>query len=339
MAKQSRHCYEATGSACSASDPAVTRALDRLEKKVLAACPDDATVRATGYGPLMTPATLVAQLEESCTGNAASLAARAFGGPHAASLAAAAPSERTCLLKAHKHTARLLGREFRRRSSCINRVRKGGQCDLIALDGKIAAEAARTTQKISAACKDVVLRDLVALDPNQLVARTQAQARCAVAEGHPSTQPLSLDCGPRPQVSVPPRGQAVQIVLDEATWGTRCALGDPYALWIRLAPDGFPVENIVFHLSGGGFCLTEPDCLATDPKFWFATDDAFPQGGWFDTSRADNPFKDWTLVYLPYCTQDGHTGGGKTSVFSAGTVDRYGGINARTALGYVRDVL
>ena len=45
------------------------------------------------------------------------------------------------------------------------------------------------------------------------------------------------------------------------------------------------------------------------------------------------------MVYLPYCTQDVHIGGGKESVFPSGTVYRYGAINARAAIRYVRDVV
>ena len=27
-------------------------------------------------------------------------------------------------------------------------------------------------------------------------------------------------------------------------------------------------------------------------------------GGFLDTANPDNPFKDWTIVYVPYCTGD-----------------------------------
>jgi hypothetical protein len=54
---------------------------------------------------------------------------------------------------------------------------------------------------------------------------------------------------------------------------------------------------------------------------------------------ATNPFQNWTKVFLPYCTQDLHIGGGVTNAFPEITVERYGAVNARTALSYVRDVL
>jgi hypothetical protein len=52
-----------------------------------------------------------------------------------------------------------------------------------------------------------------------------------------------------------------------------------------------------------------------------------------------NPFGTWTKVYLPYCTQDVFAGGGVTNVFPAVTVHRFGAVNTRAALRYVRDVL
>ena len=42
---------------------------------------------------------------------------------------------------------------------------------------------------------------------------------------------------------------------------------------------------------------------------------------------------------LPYCTQDIHFGGGGTSVFPSITVHRFGGLNVRASLQYLRDVL
>src|SRR4030095_3540453 len=45
------------------------------------------------------------------------------------------------------------------------------------------------------------------------------------------------------------------------------------------------------------------------------------------------------MVSLLYCTQDLHIGGGITDVFPSVTVHRFGAINVRAALGYVRDIL
>ena len=57
------------------------------------------------------------------------------------------------------------------------------------------------------------------------------------------------------------------------------------------------------------------------------------------TDPTINPFSDWTMIFLPYCTQDVHIGGGRQSIFSTITVNRYGAVNVRAALRYLRDVL
>ena len=50
------------------------------------------------------------------------------------------------------------------------------------------------------------------------------------------------------------------IVLDGEKWGTMCGDGTDYAIHIRLAPDGYPVDNVLVALEGGGVCLFEDDC-------------------------------------------------------------------------------
>jgi len=45
------------------------------------------------------------------------------------------------------------------------------------------------------------------------------------------------------------------------------------------------------------------------------------------------------MVFLPYCTQDAHIGGGIADVFPSITVNRFGALNVRGALRYIRDVL
>jgi hypothetical protein len=99
------------------------------------------------------------------------------------------------------------------------------------------------------------------------------------------------------------------------------------------------VERIVVHLEGGGVCLNGPDCADTNPDLLEALSDGMPTGGMMSSTAATNPFVDWTKVSLPYCTQDLHVGGGVTNPYPEITVHRYGAINVRAALQYVRDVL
>jgi len=158
------------------------------------------------------------------------------------------------------------------------------------------------------------------------------------ATAHGDSGPLDLTCGPRPSVPVPARGQWVKVTLDSATWGTSCGDGSPYAFWLRLAPSGSPVWQVVTDMQGGGVCLGEGDCGRVNPGLLKA-DEGQQGGGYLSTNPAVNPFSDWTMLFMPYCTQDLHIGGGGTSTFSTFSVQRYGALNARAALRYLRDVV
>jgi hypothetical protein len=332
-------CYATAGAPCPPGAAPIGRALARLERKVAANCPDAATLAAAGYGTLLTPANLVARLQEACQGEPAALAARSFGGPHGAALAAAGSTERDCLLGAHDAGARLMALALREQSTCVLRVRRGRSCDPAATAAKVTEHAAASVAAIVARCGST-LEGLVTLDPPTFAARAVAQASCLAAASLADGGPLDLGCGPRAAVTVPPRGTATQIILPESQWGTRCGDGSPYAFQLYLPPAGQPVENIVVYLQGGGVCLLEADCAGVSPGLFKATDASMVTGGIMSNSALTNPtFATWAKVLLPYCTQDVHIGGGGVSNFPSITVHRFGAVNVRTALRYIRDVL
>ena len=331
------HCFLASGVSCPAADFAPE--LERIARRVAARCSDD-DVRQLGYGPLLTVEAMVDRLQEDCRGEAAALAARTFGGPQGALLAFASPETNGCLAAAADGAARLIRRALGSQSRCVRKTRRGRSCETERVDTAIAAEAAEATSAIDASCAD--LRALVGLDTTQYRERALAQARCMVATAHPDPAPRSLDCGPTARVDVPPRGQWTQIVLDEASWGTRCGDGSPYAFWLRLAPNGAPIENVLIDLQGGGVCTNESECLAVGAGLFRATDNYGPNGpsgGYRSTDPAVNPFWNWTMLALPYCNQDVYTGGGRTNTFPQITVHRFGAINVQASLRYLRDVL
>jgi hypothetical protein len=332
-------CYDASGATCPGSEPKLVKALDKLSIKVPAGCPDAATVAAAGYGPSMTPATLVARLQEACRGDAASLAARAFGGPHARALADADPTERACLVTTQKAGAKLVERTLKEQANCALKVHRGKSCDTAQVTSRVTALQADAIADITDDCA-ATLAGLIGIDASTYALRLSRQTGCLTAAALGDSSPLDLGCGPRPAITIPARGADTQVILDEASYGTRCGDGSPYALRIRLAPTGEPVEKVMIHLQGGGACLSEADCQTVSPALFAATDNLMPGGGLFATDLANNPtFATWTHVHLPYCTQDLHMGGGAVSNFPAITVNRFGALNVRGALNYVRDVV
>ena len=328
----------AAGAPCgTCSDVRATEAA-ALTNRITTAC-SAATLQTLGFGPLATPATVAARLVAECAAEADALFARSFGGPQAAVLADA---NRACLTAAHRSGAQVIDRAYRSAGQCARRARRRGPnaCQPTSVDAAITAAEADAEQATTAACTD--LRALIGITPTAFASRAAQQARCMVATAHGHTAPLDLACGPRSVAPVPPRGQWVQVVLDEATWGTRCGDGSSYAFWLRLAPEGAPLEHAIVHLQGGGVCVFESDCNSTPASLFEAQSDYTPNGptsGIFSTDPAINPFYNYTMMALPYCTQDVFAGGGGTSAFPSMTVHRFGGINTRASLQYLRDVL
>ena len=89
-------------------------------------------------------------------------------------------------------------------------------------------------------------------------------------------------------------------------------------------------DKLVVYFEGGGACWDDLTCSfpigsglpSPAPQFYVP---AIPPGstpagigGMFDTTRADNPVRDWSMVYIPYCSGDIHTGSTTKTYFNAG---------------------
>jgi hypothetical protein len=101
---------------------------------------------------------------------------------------------------------------------------------------------------------------------------------------------------------------------------TACSDGSPYSIFTRKGSS----QNLIIHFSGGGACWDNITCAA--PITWASLFDGdvrqlksfyFPDvpkivpailTGLFDSENQSNPFKDWNVVFIPYCTGDLHIG-------------------------------
>jgi hypothetical protein len=111
---------------------------------------------------------------------------------------------------------------------------------------------------------------------------------------------------------------------------TRCARGGEYAFWLRRAD---PKRLLVFFQGGGG-CFSEETCRVGSS--WFddridVYDDPAGSGGILDFSNPSNPFRDYSVVYIPSCTGDVHTGS-RVVRYGPIRVHQKGFPNARAAL-------
>ena len=88
-----------------------------------------------------------------------------------------------------------------------------------------------------------------------------------------------------------------------------------YSFWAKRGRS----KNLVVYFEGGGACWNDFSCSfpiaaglppAVPQTFVPQIPPGGPQtySGIFDASHPDNPVKDWSMVYIPYCTGDVHVG-------------------------------
>ena len=101
---------------------------------------------------------------------------------------------------------------------------------------------------------------------------------------------------------------------------TSCSDGSPFSIFTRKGNS----DNLIIHFSGGGACWDNITCAAPISLMSIFDGDAkqlksfyFPNviklfpailTGFLDGEAESNPFKDWNVVFIPYCTGDLHIG-------------------------------
>jgi hypothetical protein len=112
---------------------------------------------------------------------------------------------------------------------------------------------------------------------------------------------------------------------------TICSKGAPFQFYYKKGT----VNKLVVEFEGGGACWNDATCaLGT-----FTTTCRPPNDqGVHSSTDKRNPFKDWSHVFVPYCTADAH-GGNKTTVYKGLfgqklTIHHKGRVNVFAALNY-----
>jgi hypothetical protein len=115
-----------------------------------------------------------------------------------------------------------------------------------------------------------------------------------------------------------------------------CADGSEFSFWERRAD---PTKVVLF-LEGGGACWDAETCAFTTEDSttytWNTTneDRAF-RGGIFDRANPDNPFADYSFIFVPYCTGDVHLGDVTREYSPELIVEHNGFVNSTAALTYL----
>lgn len=137
-----------------------------------------------------------------------------------------------------------------------------------------------------------------------------------------TTVDTTIDTGPRPagfeQVDAP---------VD-----CMCGDGSPFHFWVRQRN----TEKVLLYFEGGGACFSAQTCNPTEPAYKTAighdeTLSDLTTGIW-DSTNPENPFADWSIVFVPYCTGDVHIGNNTADYGDGVVVNHKGFVNGSAAL-------
>lgn len=108
------------------------------------------------------------------------------------------------------------------------------------------------------------------------------------------------------RLRAPTDGDPLALAEDINRWeyyaldGLTCRDGSPSGFSISPGSDQ---GKLLFYFEGGGACFEAFNCGANPPNIPEGSQFPWP-GGIFDRNHPENPFKEWTIVYLPYCSGD-----------------------------------
>jgi hypothetical protein len=118
----------------------------------------------------------------------------------------------------------------------------------------------------------------------------------------------------------------------------QCADGSEFSFWEW----GADATRVVLFLNGGGVCWDATSCAFTgengesDFYDWSVTGtEPENRSGMFDITRGENPFADYSFVYVSSCTGDAHLGDVAQHYSDDLTVEHRGSVNATAAVTYL----
>jgi hypothetical protein len=127
--------------------------------------------------------------------------------------------------------------------------------------------------------------------------------------------------------------------------GTGCAQDSSFAFFARPGSH----RKVAIHFQGGGACWNSENCDPQGRGATFharvdSTDDPSRLAGIFDLSNPQNPIRDYSIVFVPYCTADLALGARTVTYSTPGTTDaperrfqirHQGSANAERVLAWV----
>jgi hypothetical protein len=110
-----------------------------------------------------------------------------------------------------------------------------------------------------------------------------------------------------------------------------CADGSEFSFWVR---KGDP-DKVVFFFQDGGACFSAETCNPDAELYNTAVTEGPDEAGVFAFGDERNPFADYSVVYVPYCSGDVFLGNATTEYAPGLTIEHKGSVNGSAALDYL----
>ncbi len=118
-------------------------------------------------------------------------------------------------------------------------------------------------------------------------------------------------------VDIEPDGYTVTVGDEERLIYPSCALGEPYSFHFKPGKR----DKLLVYYNGGGACYDSLTCVASlqlppppqQPKPTYVpsadiANNPADMGGILDVNNPNNPYADWSMLFISYCTGDVHVG-------------------------------
>jgi Pectinacetylesterase len=137
-----------------------------------------------------------------------------------------------------------------------------------------------------------------------------------------------------PATTTPAQTRVVETEWTQVAPGgdCQCSDGSEYSFFVREANPG----KVLLYFQGGGGCFSAETC-APESGVYRTEIDARParEGGIFDFADERNPFADYSVLFVPYCTGDVHLGNATRTYAPGLTIQHKGYVNGTAALEHL----
>lgn len=135
------------------------------------------------------------------------------------------------------------------------------------------------------------------------------------------------DTGDPPDSAPPPIGDPIEAPAETWSWvdfpDSVCGNGEPTGIGVNLTDRS---DDVLVFFLGGGACWDVNSCFVLNAAVNIESGyvqanfeaDRLLDADAFDRDLADNPFRDMSFVYVPYCTGDLHAGDKVTTYMALG---------------------